>query len=95
LDRKILTRPEPADPDECDDAGAEQAHWKWRPNAEGGQQQKDITILDRFGNAAVVKIVASGWMDYLEEVKFDGQWKITNVLWELKSPSEQQKSSPA
>jgi hypothetical protein len=48
------------------------------------QQQKDITILDRFNNAAVVKIVASGWVDYLEEVKFDGQWKIINVLWELK-----------
>lgn len=48
-------------------------------------QQQDITILDRFNNAAVVKIVASGWIDYLEEVKFDGQWKIINVLWELKS----------
>lgn len=50
------------------------------------QQQKDITILDRFNNAAVVKIVASGWVDYLEEVKFNGQWKIINVLWELKTP---------
>jgi len=48
------------------------------------QQQKDVTILDRFNNAAVVKIVASGWIDYLEEVKFDGQWKIINVVWELK-----------
>ena len=48
------------------------------------QQEKDTTILDRFNNAAVVKIVASGWIDYLEEVKFDGQWKIVNVLWELK-----------
>jgi len=48
-------------------------------------QQKDITILDRFNNAAVVKIVAADWIDYLEEVKFDGQWKIINVLWELKS----------
>jgi hypothetical protein len=48
-------------------------------------QQKDVTILDHFNNAAVVKIVASGWVDYLEEVKFDGQWKIINVLWELKS----------
>jgi hypothetical protein len=54
-------------------------------------QQKDVTILDRFNNAAVVKIVASGWVDYLEEVKFDGQWKIINVLWELKS---QQPATP-
>jgi hypothetical protein len=52
------------------------------------RQQKDVTILDRFNNAAVVKVVASGWVDYLEEVKFDGQWKIINVLWELKPDTE-------
>jgi|SRR5579864_616922 len=56
------------------------------------QQQKDITILDRFNNAAVVKIVASGWVDYLEEVKFNGQWKIINVLWELKTQPTAPKS---
>ena len=48
------------------------------------QQLKEITILDRFNNAAVVKIVASGWIDYLEEAKVNGEWKIINVLWELK-----------
>src|SRR5690349_24113245 len=48
------------------------------------QQTKEITILDRYQNAAVVKIVASGWIDYLEEAKFNGEWKIINVLWELK-----------
>ena len=53
-------------------------------NTSKEEQLKDITLLDRFNNAAVVKIVASGWIDYLEEVKFDGQWKIINVLWELK-----------
>ena len=48
------------------------------------QQTKEITILDRYQHAAVVKIVASGWIDYLEEAKFNGEWKIINVLWELK-----------
>ena len=48
------------------------------------EQLKEITILDRFNNAAVVKIVASSWIDYLEVAKFNGQWKIINVLWELK-----------
>jgi hypothetical protein len=48
------------------------------------EQLKEITILDRFNNAAVVKIVASGWIDYLEVAKLNGQWKIINVLWELK-----------
>jgi len=48
------------------------------------EQLKAITILDCFNNAAVVKIVASGWIDYLEVARFNGQWKIINVLWELK-----------
>lgn len=48
------------------------------------QQQKDITILDVFGNAASVKLVASGWIDYLHVAKYEGRWVIVNVLWELK-----------
>ena len=47
-------------------------------------QMKDVTILDRFQNAAVVKVVASSWIDYLQVAKFNGDWKIINVLWELK-----------
>ena len=52
------------------------------------RQLKDVTILDRFNNAAVVKIVASDWIDYLEVAKFNGDWKIINVLWELKPKIE-------
>ncbi len=48
------------------------------------RRQKDITILDVFGNAASVKVVASDWIDYLHMVKFNGRWVIINVLWELK-----------
>lgn len=48
------------------------------------RRQKEVTILDRFQNAAVVKIVATDWIDYLEEAKFNGEWKIINVLWERK-----------
>jgi hypothetical protein len=48
------------------------------------KQQKDVTILDVFENAASVKIVASGWVDYMHLAKFEGRWVIINVLWELK-----------
>jgi hypothetical protein len=48
------------------------------------QQQKDVTILDVFENAASVKIVASDWVDYLHIAKSNGHWVIVNVLWELK-----------
>jgi hypothetical protein len=47
-------------------------------------QQKDVTILDLFGSAASVKIVAASWIDYLHMTKFNGRWQIINVLWEMK-----------
>jgi hypothetical protein len=48
------------------------------------RQQKDVTILDVYENAASVKVVASDWVDYLHMAKFNGRWVIVNVLWELK-----------
>ena len=48
------------------------------------KQQKDVTILDVFENAASVKVVANDWIDYLHVAKSNGQWVIVNVLWELK-----------
>ena len=60
------------------------------------RQLKEVTILDRFNNAAVAKIIASDWIDYLELAKFNGEWKIINVLWELKPKSVSAESnSPA
>src|SRR5215813_13240187 len=47
-------------------------------------QQKDVTILDTFENAACVKVVATDWVDYLQMAKWNGRWVIVNVLWELK-----------
>lgn len=53
------------------------------------EQQKDVTILDVYEGAAVAKVVASGWIDYLSLAKWNGKWKIVNVLWELKpKPTE-------
>ena len=48
------------------------------------KQQKDVTILDVYENAASVKVVASDWIDYLQMAKANGRWVIINVLWELK-----------
>ncbi len=48
------------------------------------RQEKEVTILDLYRNAASVKVVASDWIDYLHVAKFNGRWVIVNVLWELK-----------
>jgi len=50
------------------------------------KQQKDVTVLDIFGNAACAKVIASEWVDYLQLAKWNGRWVIVNVLWELKPP---------
>ena len=59
------------------------------------RQLKEVTILDRYNNAAVVKIVASDWIDYLEVAKFNGEWKIINVLWELKPKPAMAEPAPS
>ena len=48
------------------------------------EQQKDVYILDIYNNAASVKAIMSGWIDYLHIAKWNGEWKIVNVLWEYK-----------
>lgn len=48
------------------------------------RQQKDAIILDIFGNTASVKGIMADWIDYMHMMKVDGEWKIINVLWELK-----------
>jgi len=52
------------------------------------KQQKDVTVLDIYGNTASAKIIASSWIDYLHLAKWNGRWVIVNVLWELK-PTQQ------
>jgi hypothetical protein len=48
------------------------------------EQRTDVTILDIFRNASVVKIDAGAWIDYLQVAKWNGRWVIVNVLWELR-----------
>ena len=56
----------------------------WGKETPDDRRQKDVTILDIFGNAASVKAVMAGWIDYLQIAKVDGRWVIVNVLWERK-----------
>jgi hypothetical protein len=48
------------------------------------RQVKDIRILDIFGSSASVRAEMAGWIDYMHLAKWNGQWKIVNVLWELR-----------
>jgi hypothetical protein len=52
------------------------------PPVPATERRKDVQILSAFGNAAVVRIDAQDWVDYLQQVKWNGTWKIINVVWE-------------
>jgi len=52
------------------------------PPAPASERRKDVQILSAFGNAAVVRIDAQDWVDYLQQIKWNGKWKIINVVWE-------------
>jgi hypothetical protein len=53
------------------------------------QRREDFRILDIYRDNAVAKIVASDWIDYLELARWNGQWKIVNVLWALTPKDDQ------
>jgi hypothetical protein len=52
------------------------------PAVPPAERREDVRILDIFGNAALVKIDATGWVDYLQEIRWNGRWVIINVVWE-------------
>ena len=48
------------------------------------EQRMDVTILDIFQGVASVRVDAHGWIDYMHLARFDENWVIVNVLWEIR-----------
>jgi hypothetical protein len=55
-------------------------------NAPGAKLQKDVIVLDVFKDAAMVKVTATEWVDYMQMHKWNGKWVIVNLLWERRQP---------
>jgi len=45
--------------------------------------KNEIIILDVYKNTASVKAISAQYIDYVHLAKYNGKWKIVNVLWEL------------
>lgn len=58
------------------------AGWGTRVPAEA--RRSDVTILDAFRNSASVRVDAHAWIDYMQIARWNGEWKIVNVLWEMR-----------
>lgn len=48
------------------------------------RQEKEVRILDIYGNAASARATMADWIDYMQLARVDGRWMIVNVLWERK-----------
>jgi hypothetical protein len=53
-------------------------------NTPAARRRTDYRLLDIYENAAVARVDASDWVDYLQLAKWNGKWVIVNVLWELR-----------
>lgn len=49
-------------------------------------RRTDVRILDLFQDVASVRVDAHGWIDYMHLASVGGQWRIVNVLWEIRDP---------
>ena len=43
----------------------------------------DLRILDIYGDMATVRLRSTQLMDYLHLARWNGEWKIVNVLWDF------------
>jgi hypothetical protein len=50
-----------------------------------GDKKSTVTILDVYGNIAMVKTVSAEYIDYIQMGKVNGKWIIINVLWTNKN----------
>lgn len=50
-------------------------------------RRKDVEILDIFEGMASVRVTSARFVDYMHLAKWNGEWKIVNVLWDFLPPS--------
>lgn len=51
------------------------------------QRRNEVRIFDIYNNTASVRVTATGWIDYMHLARWNGQWKIVNVLWQVEPRS--------
>ena len=58
----------------------------WNKDGKRDTKVKNVEILDMADQTAVVKITASWGIDYMLVGKYDGRWKISQILWQSPPP---------
>ncbi len=55
---------------------------KWIPK----DAPKDVVVYEVLDQTAVAKLTAVWGIDYMHLAKYDGKWKIVNVIWQSHPP---------
>ena len=58
----------------------------WNKEGKRDTSVKDVAVLDVLNQTAVAKVTASWGVDYMLLAKYDGVWKITQILWQSPPP---------
>ncbi len=58
------------------------AEWNADGRRDTRNAPREIHVLDLLDQTASAKLVASWGIDYLHLARYDGQWKIVQVLWQ-------------
>jgi hypothetical protein len=58
----------------------------WNKEGKRNTSIKEIAVLDVLDQTAVAKVTASWGVDYMLLGKYDGTWKISQILWQSPPP---------
>ena len=50
----------------------------------GALGRRDVRVLNATPSSASLRIDADDWIDLLHLARWNGEWKIVNVLWEMR-----------
>lgn len=54
----------------------------WNKDGKRDTTIKKVEVLDVMDQTAVAKISANWGVDHMQLAKFDGRWKIVNIVWQ-------------
>lgn len=59
----------------------------WNTDGKRDLSRKEVVVIEVLDQTAVAKVVANWGVDYMFLGKFDGKWKITQILWQSHPPT--------
>lgn len=66
----------------------------WNKDGKRDTSIKEVTVLDVLDQTAAVKVTASWGVDYMLLAKYNGTWKISQILWQSPPPKRTSARQP-